>query len=83
MCSVQCPMCRTPPVAHARETAAKSESLVLAVDLHDSSSTYGITEVLKKVRKFVPKISECGEVSKKTAIFGKLICICSVHFLHS
>ena len=59
-------------MAHASEMAAKSESLVLAVDLHDSSSTYGITEVLKKIHKYVPKVSECGEVSKKTAIFGNL-----------
>ena len=49
----------------------RSESRVLKVDLQDPNSTHGITEVLKNIIKYVPEVSECGEIRKASVIFGE------------
>ena len=48
----------------------KSSSRVLGVDMQDPNSTYGITEVMKNIMEYVPEVSDCGRVHKKTVIFG-------------
>ena len=49
----------------------KSERWVLKVDLQDPNSTHGITEVLKNILKYVPAVSEDGEIRKASVIFGE------------
>ena len=61
---------RTPSVTHANHMKQKSSSRVLKVDMQDPNSTHGITEVMKNIMEYVPEVSDCGRVHKKTVIFG-------------
>ena len=61
---------RTPAIAYPKEARTKSVSHVLAVDDLNPSSTRGLTEVMRRYIKYVPVVSDCGEVRKKIGVMG-------------
>ena len=59
-----------PEIAYASKMAEKSECHVLDVSDDDPATTHGCTSVMLNLLRYVPTISPCGGVRKKTVVFG-------------
>ena len=59
-----------PTIPFAAIMAQKTIAHVFSVDFQDSSTTKGCTEVARHIIPFLPDVSECGNVRKKTVLFG-------------
>ena len=61
---------RVPAIAFPDLMSKKSNCYVLDVRGDDPSTTFGATNTLKSMVDYVPTISPCGQVRKKTVVFG-------------
>lgn len=61
---------RVPKIAFPDKMRGKSNCYTVDVSDNDPSTTNGCTNVLLDMLEYVPVICPCGEVRKKTAVFG-------------
>ena len=61
---------KIPPICFAERMASKSNTHILSVSNDDPSTTFGQTNVCLNMMKYVPAISESGEVRKNTEVYG-------------
>ena len=59
-----------PKIAYSQKMSEKTKCYVMNVDLQDSSTSAGMTEVLKGYRPFTPVTSRSGQVRAKMLVQG-------------
>ena len=59
-----------PSLPYADKMKEKSNCHVLAVSNENPATTHGATNVCLHMLKYIPTITQCGEVRKKTCLHG-------------